>query len=58
MRLKLRKVLRKEAFKLSENIEDIDICFDEFVNQSISGNFSFQQKSPSLIFRLTYVNYA
>ena len=35
--------------KLSENIEDIDICFDEFVNQSISGNFSFQQISPSLV---------
>ena len=27
--------------KLSENIEDIDTCFDEFVNQSISGNLSF-----------------
>ena len=24
--------------KLSENIEDIDTCFDKFVNQSISGN--------------------
>ena len=24
--------------KLSENIEDIDTCFDEFVNQTISGN--------------------
>ena len=35
--------------KLSENIEDIDTCFDEFVNQSISGNFSFQQISPSLV---------
>ena len=35
--------------KLSENIEDIDICFDEFVNQSISGSFSFQQISPSLV---------
>ena len=35
--------------KLSENIEDIDTCFDEFVNQSISGSFSFQQISPSLV---------
>ena len=35
--------------KLSENIEDIDSCFDEFVNQSISGNLSFQQISPSLV---------
>ena len=35
--------------KLSENIKDIDACFDEFVNQSISGSFSFQQISPSLI---------
>ena len=35
--------------KLSENIEDTDTCFDEFVNQSILGNFSFQQISPSLI---------
>ena len=35
--------------KLSENIEDIDTCFDEFVNQSISGNFSFQQISPCLV---------
>ena len=35
--------------KLSENIEDIDTCFDEFVNQSISGNFSFQKISPSLV---------
>ena len=35
--------------KLSENIEDNDTCFDEFVNQSISGNFSFQQISPSLV---------
>ena len=35
--------------KLSENIEDIDTCFDEFVNQSISGNLSFQQISPSLV---------
>ena len=35
--------------KLSENIEDIDTCFDEFVNQSISGNFTFQQISPSLV---------
>ena len=39
--------------KLPENIEDIDICFDKFVNQSISGNFnfkfSFQQRSPSLV---------
>ena len=32
--------------KLSENIEDIDTCLDEFVNQSISGSFSFQQISP------------
>ena len=24
-------------------------CFDEFVNQSISGSFSFQQISPSLV---------
>ena len=35
--------------KLSESIEDIDTCFDEFVNQSISGSFSFQQISPSLV---------
>ena len=35
--------------KLSESIEDIDTCFDEFVNQSISGSFSFQQKSASLV---------
>ena len=35
--------------KLSENTEDTDTCFDEFVNQSISGNFSFQQISPSLV---------
>ena len=35
--------------KLSENIEDIDTCFDEFVIQSISGSFSFQQISPSLV---------
>ena len=35
--------------KLSENIEDSDTCFDEFVNQSISGNFTFQQISPSLV---------
>ena len=35
--------------KLSENIEDNDTCFDEFVNQSISDNFSFQQISPSLV---------
>ena len=32
-----------------QNIEDIDTCFDEFVNQSISGSFSFQQISPSLV---------
>ena len=37
------------GLKLSENIEDIDTCFDEFVNQSISGSFSFQQISPSLV---------
>ena len=43
--------------KLSENIEDTDTCFDKFVNQSISGNFSFQQISPSLV-SFTYVNYA
>ena len=51
--LKLRKVLinffAEIGPKLSENIEDLDICFDEFVNQSISGNFSFQQISPSLV---------
>ena len=35
--------------KLSENIEDIDTCFDEFVNQSIAGSFSFQQISPSQV---------
>ena len=35
--------------KLLKNIEDIDTCFDEFVNQSISGSFSFQQISPSLV---------
>ena len=35
--------------KLSENIEDADTCFDEFLNQSVSGNFSFQQISPSLV---------
>ena len=35
--------------RLSENIEDIDTSFDKFVNQSISGNFSFQQISPSLV---------
>ena len=35
--------------KLSENIEDTDTCFDEFVIQSISGSFSFQQISPSLV---------
>ena len=37
------------GLKLSENIEDTDTCFDEFVNQSISGNFSFQQISASLV---------
>ena len=42
--------------KLSKNIEDIDTCLDEFVNQSISGSFSFQQISPSLV--LSHVNYA
>ena len=35
--------------QLSENIEDTDTFFDEFVNQSISGSFSFQQISPSLV---------
>ena len=35
--------------KVSKNIEDIDTCLDEFVNQSISGSFSFQQISPSLV---------
>ena len=35
--------------KLSENIEDIDTCFDEFVIQSISGSYSFQQISSSLV---------
>ena len=35
--------------KLSENIEDIEISFEEFENQSISGNSSFQQISPSLV---------
>ena len=35
--------------KLSENIEEIDTCFDKFVNKSISGNFSFQQIRPSLV---------
>ena len=35
--------------KLSENIEDTDTCFDEFVIQSISGSFSFQQIRPSLV---------
>ena len=35
--------------KLSKNIEDIDTFFDEFVNQSISGSFSFQQISPYLV---------
>ena len=34
---------------LSENIEDTDTCFDKFVNESISGNFSFQQIRPSLV---------
>ena len=43
------KFFAKIGPKLSENIEDIDICFDEFVNQSISANFSFQQISPSLV---------
>ena len=38
--------------KLSENIEDIDPCFDEFVNQSISGSSSFQQISQSLVRKL------
>ena len=35
--------------KVSKNIEDTDTCLDEFVNQSISGSFSFQQISPSLV---------
>ena len=35
--------------KVSKNIGDIDTCLDEFVNQSISGSFSFQQISPSLV---------
>ena len=29
--------------------DEFDTCFDEFVNQSISGSFSFQQISPSLV---------
>ena len=29
--------------KLSENIEDIDTCFDEFVNQSISATLVFNK---------------
>ena len=29
------------SLNLSENIEDTDTCLDEFVNQSILGNFSF-----------------
>ena len=43
------KFFAKIGPKLSENIEDIDTCFDKFVNQSISGNFSFQQIGPSLV---------
>ena len=35
--------------KLFKNIEDIDTCFDEFVNQSVSRSISFQQISPSLV---------
>ena len=35
------KFFAKIGLKLSENIEDNDTCFDEFVNQSISGTFSF-----------------
>ena len=35
--------------KLSKNIADTDTCLDEFLNQSISVNFSVQQISPSLV---------
>ena len=37
------------GYPLSENIEDTDTCFDGFVSQSSSGNFSFQQISPALV---------
>ena len=43
------KFFAKNGPKLSKNIEDIDTCFDKFVNQSILGNFSFQEISPSLV---------
>ena len=45
----LNKFFAKIGSKLSKNIEDIDTCFNEFVNQSISGSFSFQQIDPSMV---------
>ena len=45
----LNKFFAQIGLKVSDNIEDIDTCFDKFVNQSISGNFSFQQISPPLV---------
>ena len=37
------KLFVEISLKLSENIEDTDTCFDEFVNQSILGNFFFNK---------------
>ena len=43
------KFFAKIGFKLSKNIEDTDTCFNEFVNQSVSRSFSFQQIGPSMV---------
>ena len=43
------KFFAKIGSELSKNIEDIDTCFNEFVNQSFSGSFSFQQIGPSMV---------
>ena len=49
MRKGFSKFFAEIGPKLSENIEHSHTCLDEFVNQSILGNFSFQQISPSLV---------
>ena len=49
MRKGFSKFFAEIGPKLSENIEHSHTCLDEFVNQSILGNFSFQQISPSVV---------
>ena len=43
------KFFAKIGSQLSKNFDNFDTCFNEFVNQSISGTFSFQQIGPSMV---------